>query len=152
MEFLRESWNRKAEEETGQATETMGDIRFDAFLAIKNNTKNIPENTPKEIKELIKEYYDELLESMERYVNIIGDYNIEKESKNSRETMAQIDHSRRLIHNGLISIIDTLSKLHKKAGLDNSWREVVGYDRNRVREFAQIVITTLAKQEERRLK
>jgi len=155
MDFLRDSWQRRAESES--QTEVAGGLSEDLkiFNKLEDIRKNISkEDIPEDLKELIEDYHKELIDSMNRYVTAIEEYNLGKYAfrggEKEQQDMERLDETRRLIHNGLISVLDTLAKLHAKAGLDNSWRDDVGFDRKQVQIWAQNVMNHLSREEERR--
>lgn len=149
-DFLNQLWSDKSGGESNKSElGEHGDVGLDTFYDLQKINQNLPRNINKEDKELIEEYYDDLLSSMNRYVASIEDYNVGKYEGIDPQDMQDLDESRRRMHDGLITILDVLARLHKKVGLDNSWRNSIGYNRNQVRQWAQLVMNHLTSQKER---
>ena len=57
----------------------------------------------------------------------------------SREEKMAEDAGRSMVHDGLITAVNILSRIAANEGIDNSWREELGDERKRIGDFACFV-------------
>jgi hypothetical protein len=79
---------------------------------------------------ITKDLFNDLLKSLLRYIETIDKLSLARLDKETDIiTENQADHSRRAAHDSLISNANALSRYCVKIGIDNSWRNVIGYER-----------------------
>jgi hypothetical protein len=123
------------------------DPRVSAYLQLKNVIDTIPDSVPPNKKEIIRDFFEAVLDSAAQYMSKVYEYNIIKKEGQDRATAEQlepVDEARRYSHNALIDNLEILRRLCKENGLDISWQNGVGYgDRVSIREWAEKVIQYL---------
>lgn len=147
--FLSESWGNLAREEKGKEENIDLPPRYEEDIKIFEKIEKLshapPKEAPDDIKELIPEYFDAVLQSVQNYNESILDFDEGKKWDIDREDMNRLDNVRKTTHDGLISNLDTLTFFFEKAGLDKSWRSSVGLHRSEVQRWAQNVMLYLQK-------
>ncbi|MEX0672513.1 MAG: hypothetical protein WDZ82_02870 [Candidatus Paceibacterota bacterium] len=147
-QFLRERWQDASEKQTQRIEEEESEA-LRSYQQIKKTVADLPEHISEENRELIKEYFEELQESIQRYVSSIDAFTKARISKTDTQDMTRLDESRRRMHDGLITVLEVLERLLKREGLDTSWRSVIGSNRTRVKEWAQEVTGHISREAER---
>ena len=130
--FLSESWERLKEEEQGREPQEMRDVGIFEDL-----------ETLSERNESIKEYLEDIKNQIIYYVRTIAEMEHLQNNSAAREDIAQIDSTRRIAHDSLITKIDILSRICAKNGLDNNWRDMIGIGREQVTRWAINVAESL---------
>lgn len=142
--FLQDSWNNLAEE-TNEPLLNKDTVAIETYLLIKAETDKNPH-----LSKILKQVEDAAI----RYAKLVTGFTRTKmdfrEGSVTKEDIKAYDETRRLTHNRLIDEVNLLSREFKKAGLDNSWRNVVGLDRDEVgfwaRKVAELFIDEDAKE------
>ncbi|MCX6717474.1 MAG: hypothetical protein NTU76_02250 [Candidatus Taylorbacteria bacterium] len=79
---------------------------------------------------IAKELFDDFLKSLLRYISTIDNLTLARMDKEiDRITKNQADHSRRMAHDSWMSNANALSRYCESKSIDNSWRDVIGYER-----------------------
>lgn len=145
--YLREAWQRKAENERGYDSDSERPIGYDrdvkTFINIEQIITNLDLSKKDEKLSDVVTFYRNVLDSVLKYNVAILNYNQAKSDKIKnnidKEEMEEKDRFRRNVHEALISNINILSRLMKGSGLDNSWRNDIGISRQEVQRWAQNV-------------
>ena len=130
--FLKEVWGRRAEEERGE--KPIEEQHYELFLDVKEKVGS---------QEELKEFFDQLQESVLRYNASILRLSEAQFTEMSNKDIENADQSRRISHNALIANLDVLSRAFVKSGLDNEWRADIGLGREEASEWARNVAKIL---------
>lgn len=141
--FLGELWDRKVQtEKQPVGLEELGK-EAEIYEKLKDRINNLPDSIPAQTREGIEENFRDLQDNILRYIRTIFQFSEEKEFADkeggeiSVDRMEQLSQNRSLAHNALIDQLNILERIMRKAGLDTSWRAVIGYDREDVKRWAQ---------------
>lgn len=125
--FLKELWQKKAQEERGETKKWKYEI---------NDFEEIIEkaNISKEAKEELYLVLNWLKKSCKNYVNInekwiMARKSLEEEKeerKGALMSMEKADQARRICHQNIVDNLNILSRAFEKYGLDNQWRNYFG--------------------------
>ena len=130
--FTHESWERKdANEHEGEDT---GGWEISVFEGIKKEAEQKPE-----LRELLLDLEDSIL----RYGESVVKFDRSLTESSTKEDYGYADQSRKIVHDSLLDKINILSRAFANEGLDNSWRNVVGSDRNQIGQWALRVSVNL---------
>lgn len=144
--FLNDLWKRRADEENGDA----GEIKKDKNVLIYQDIKNTIEKN-QILSDESRERLDKLVKKIEeaslRYAITINTLTAKRIEKDDKEAIMQADQSRRYAHNSLVDSVNILSRQFDAAGLDNSWRDMIGLDRKQVGTWGQKVADFINQQE-----
>jgi len=150
MSFLKNSWYQKAENESGNTVpkQESQSRSTDIYLTLEEIDKNLPDTLTDKEKELLHEFFVDVQDSIANYVSAVNSHVNARYSDMSHERIQQLDEIRSHAHNGLISRLKTLARLHEKHGIDNSWLNDISKtrDRNEIREWAQQVMQYIGKE------
>ncbi len=148
LPFLEFGPLRQAPDRVQEIDPDTEDARIDAFLEIEAIDKKLDKKRgiDAKTKEILHNLFEMVEESVERYANAIVR---QQKDFDHREDAAQSDESRRIAHNALMDNLNILARNYRQYGLDTRWRNEIGTDRDRVREWAQIVMKYIANEAER---
>ncbi|MDD4477007.1 MAG: hypothetical protein PHY40_02510 [Patescibacteria group bacterium] len=150
MTFLKELWAEKSSgEKTGKTIEenkTAHELLI--WNKLEREIKEIISNAESQKnKEQSETLFEDLKKSIIYYANLVKNTPNNKligvESREEYEKIIKDNDKRRLAHNALIDNLNILSRLCKKYGYDNNWREEMGNDRERITEWALAICETI---------
>lgn len=131
--FLQDLWNHLTEE-TQDPTSNKEHAAIQIYFRIKVAADKNPH---------LAKILQHVEEAAIRYARLVTGFTRIKinfsEGSASKEDFQRHDEMRRLAHNRLIDEINLLSREFKKAGIDNSWRNIIGFDRDAVGFWARQV-------------
>jgi len=157
--FLGESWGKLATKEKDglDFDENKVDKAFEKHIDIYSRMQIIKENiedsnkfTPKDI-DTLNTLYEMVFDNVSNYVSAVHDTELAQTPDNTEDMkkdrniekmdrIEALDRTRTRAHNALIESLNFLKRNYEKLGLDISWRDDIGYDRNEIREWAQDVM------------
>lgn len=128
------------------------DARIDTFLKIEALDKSLDKKRKinPETRETLHDLFKSVEDAIARYANTVASHTMAKREEFDRQDIERSDEARRFAHNALIDKLDILARSYRINGLDAGWRDEIGADRNRVREWAQIVMKYIAAEAERK--
>ena len=132
--FLKEAWQRKVEEESGESPEKKS---FELWERIQANSEK---------KEHLQDACADLKKSIIRYHKSISRLEETRGQAFEKEDIERADQDRRIAHDALIDKLNFLSREFVNANLDNRWRKEIGLDRDTAGMWAYNVGELLKKQ------
>ncbi|MEK7637989.1 MAG: hypothetical protein AAB375_00985 [Patescibacteria group bacterium] len=138
--FLRESWQRVAEQEQ-EVTPEMRDLEL--YFDIRERSDG---------NEKIKAIMDRLDHDIAQYTEAL--FRSEREwvrrerGSGDNSSIEASDRNRRILHDSLIDTLNQLSRAYRTAGLDNKWRNMLGLDRDRLALWAMTIARQVMRTEE----
>ena len=142
-EFLRRSWQRAANSEQGGRfegvpVENEDDIETQEAVRAYREIKSIAEYSD---LELIKGHFISFQKTLCRYVASMRRLSLARQNREEAgaDEVEELDKARWTAHNALIDDINILSRYAKKEGLDISWRNMIGNEREQVTDWAERV-------------
>ncbi len=140
-----ESWKDLSEFESGHDhIEQVGmGLEYEKILAEQQNTRekesasiflDMQEQSEKD--ETAKELFHDILTKSLHYVDSVDHHSESRIKKEGVDEVETSGKSRTRAHNALIDSINIYSRYCKKMGLDNSWRSMLGLDREEITKWA----------------
>ncbi len=148
--FLRDNWKRMANEgvSSGRSAEQNSAVEspeveedklaLEAYLDMKMVAEG---------DDLALGLFNDVKKSLIRYIGSIRRLSKSVISEENEDEVAWLDEARRLSHNALIDNLNILSRYCHNQGLDKSWRNVIGTEREEIPKFPtemqlNLIITT----------
>lgn len=99
------------------------------FLEMKNTSSK---------DKVLKGLFVEFLRSLLRYLHTIDTLSLARRSTDDEDnsSKALADKNRRIAHDSWMSDVNALSRYYAKLGIDNSWRNVIGFNRTEQTNWA----------------
>ncbi len=133
---FREAWGHLGEYEHGghEFEDEKTDIHS-GIENIDNLNKNISDFL--EMKNIcfkdkvLKGLFNEFLKYLLRYIHTVDTLSLARRSVDDEDnsSKATADKNRRIAHDSWMSDTNALSRYYAKLGIDNSWRNVIGFNR-----------------------
>jgi hypothetical protein len=134
---FREAWSHLNEYEGGR--HDFEDDEREKIHPNIENTDNLNKNISnflemKEISdrdEILKNLFNNFLKSLLRYIYTIDTLSLARRSADDEDNSLKnaADKNRRIAHDSWMSDTNALSRYYAKLGIDNSWRNVIGFSR-----------------------
>lgn len=132
--FLRERWEEKRREEVGEISpeQVRREKDLDIYLDLRKKTAENSDLSAALIN---------IEKAAVRYRQTVNAFNKKRmgDSEKDLAGLKESDEYRRLAHEVVIGEINVLSRLFRKAGLDNEWRRDIGLDRDDAGRWALTV-------------
>jgi hypothetical protein len=139
--LLTALWHRTQDRERGEETNEPNEPKgrdYEAYESITAQIDSLPKGNE---KEKLKKLFNELNKDIAGYIRAIAI--LEKRKIEGEMTATHsADTLRRQAHTRLIDSLNILSRAMKAAGLDNSWRSVVGLSRKDATRWAWKIAKT----------
>jgi len=124
-QFIRDRWEEKAESEEKENLKTK--LTFEDLFRIAGQAKK------EEEKELLEELVADVLKSAQNY-NKARERT--KKLRDKEEEGVSSDKARKIAHERLLDALNILERNCRRLGVDSSWREKIGEEREKIGNWA----------------
>ncbi len=132
--IFNESWHDLGEHEHGDDFEDLAVRHEEKTNLVYQRIKKL-EGHSKMSGVLVRDIEDGIV----RYIKAVDKLSLAKINNEEKDEKKRADEARRFAHNALIDSLNILNRYCVKNGLDTGWRNMVGLDRDQVRDWALVV-------------